>query len=74
MEKEGFMRTIDDLHKDLDVQEVCTDGHLGIKALFSTGIYKDIWVVHTVWVVHSLDIWHGSTNRSKKIVAAGQQK
>ncbi|KAK7158574.1 hypothetical protein R3I94_005029 [Phoxinus phoxinus] len=68
MEKEGFMRTIEALRNDLNVQEVCTDDHLGIKALFSTGIYKDIGVVH------SLDIWHGSKNLSKKIVAAGQQK
>ena len=35
MEKEGFIRTIDALRKDVEVQEVCTDGHLGIKALFS---------------------------------------
>ncbi|XP_056450124.1 uncharacterized protein LOC130385575 [Gadus chalcogrammus] len=68
MEKEGFIRTIDALRKDVEVQEVCTDGHLGIKALFSKGMYKDIGVVHC------LDIWHGSKNLSKKIVAAGQQK
>ncbi|XP_059917338.1 uncharacterized protein LOC132464778 isoform X2 [Gadus macrocephalus] len=68
MEKEGFIRTIDDLRKDVEVQEVCTDGHLGIKALFSKGMYKDIGVVHC------LDIWHGSKNLSKKFVAAGQQK
>ena len=105
MEKEGFIRTIDALRKDVEVQEVCTDRHLGIKALFSKlkcytpipfsescwlhirhsvfsvldwlclqwlhcnvslvgkGMYKDIGVVHC------LDIWHGSKNLSKKIVA-----
>lgn len=35
MEKEGFIRTVETLRKELDVVEFCTDAHMQISALFS---------------------------------------
>ncbi|XP_065103967.1 uncharacterized protein [Paramisgurnus dabryanus] len=68
MEKEGFIRTVEILRKELDVVEFCTDAHMQISALFSTGIYKDCGIRHT------LDMWHGSKSLAKKIQSAGQQR
>ena len=56
MEKEGFICTIDALRKDVEVQEVCTDRHLGIKALFSKlKCYTPIPFSESCW----LHIRHG---------------
>jgi len=35
MEKEGFLRTVDDLCQDLKLAEFCTDANVQISALFS---------------------------------------
>ncbi|XP_063043368.1 uncharacterized protein LOC134437766 [Engraulis encrasicolus] len=68
MEKEGFVRTLETLGEELNVTEVCTDAHSQIAALFNKGLFKDSGIHH------SWDIWHGSKNLNKKLVAAGQQK
>ncbi|XP_038136201.1 uncharacterized protein LOC119780282 [Cyprinodon tularosa] len=68
MEKEGFVRTLETLREELNVTEVCTDAHSQIAALFNKGLFKDSGIHH------SWDIWHGSKNLNKKLVAAGQQK
>ncbi|XP_062379106.1 uncharacterized protein LOC134067711 isoform X2 [Sardina pilchardus] len=68
MEKEGFVRTLETLRQELNVTEVCTDAHSQISALFTKGPFKDSGIHH------SLDIWHGSKNLNKRLVAAGQQK
>ncbi|XP_059917444.1 uncharacterized protein LOC132464840 [Gadus macrocephalus] len=70
MEKEAFIRTFETLHKEIRLQEFCTDAHSQISALFNPtkGRFKDSGVRHT------LDIWHGSKNLGKKIHAAGLRK
>lgn len=35
MEKEAFIQTIDKLKKEMNIEEVCTDAHIQISALFS---------------------------------------
>ena len=42
MEKEAFIRTFETLHKEIRLQEFCTDAHSQISALFSKR--KDIYV------------------------------
>ncbi|XP_013884308.1 uncharacterized protein LOC106532736, partial [Austrofundulus limnaeus] len=70
MEKEGFIRSFDQLKQEVKLAEVCTDAHTQISALFNPvkGKYKESGVLHT------LDMWHGSKNLGKKIQAAGQQR
>ncbi|KAM4736945.1 uncharacterized protein FYW61_004575 isoform 2-T3 [Anableps anableps] len=69
MEREGFIRSFDQLHQEVKLAEVCTDPHSHISALFDPvkGKYKDSGVLHT------LDMWQGSKNLGKKIHAAGQK-
>ncbi|XP_065150413.1 uncharacterized protein [Paramisgurnus dabryanus] len=70
MEKEGFLRTFDDLCRNVTLTEICTDANTQISALFNpkTGLLKD------KGVLHSLDVWHGSKNLSRRLTALGQQK
>ncbi|KAG1973094.1 hypothetical protein F2P79_000684 [Pimephales promelas] len=70
MEKEGFLRTVDDLCQDLKLAEFCTDANVQISALFNpkTGQLKD------KGIHHSLDVWHGSKNLSRRLTTLGQQK
>ncbi|XP_054912742.1 uncharacterized protein LOC129377041 [Poeciliopsis prolifica] len=70
MEREGFIRSFDQIHQEVKLSEVCTDSRSQISALFDPvkGQYKDSGVLHT------LDMWHGSKNLAKKMHAAGQQK
>ncbi|KAL0964150.1 hypothetical protein UPYG_G00319810 [Umbra pygmaea] len=70
MEKVAFVRTFDQLLREVKLTEICTDAHMQISALFNTerGKYKDSGVIH------SLDMWHGAKNLGKKIIAAGQQR
>ncbi|XP_016521480.1 uncharacterized protein LOC103130530 [Poecilia formosa] len=70
MEREGFIRSFEQIHQEVKLTEVCTDSQSQISALFDPvkGKYKDSGVLHT------LDMWHGSKNLAKKMHAAGQQK
>ncbi|XP_043978933.1 uncharacterized protein LOC122834391 isoform X3 [Gambusia affinis] len=70
MEREGFIRSFQQIHQEVKLTEVCTDSQSQISTLFDPvkGKYKDSGVLHT------LDMWHGSKDLAKKMHAAGQQK
>nr|XP_033468401.1 uncharacterized protein LOC117247893 isoform X1 [Epinephelus lanceolatus] len=70
MEKEGFIRAMDQLLSEIPLKEMCTDAHVQIKALVDPkrGRYGDRGVIHT------LDMWHGVKSLAKKLHAAGQVK
>ncbi|KAL0973543.1 hypothetical protein UPYG_G00205820 [Umbra pygmaea] len=69
MEKEAFIRTVDQLLTEVNLKEICTDAHVQISALMNQdrGKYKDTGIRHT------LDMWHGAKGLAKRINAAGQQ-
>ncbi|XP_062581910.1 uncharacterized protein LOC134243692 [Saccostrea cucullata] len=65
MEKACFVKAMDEIQDNLNVEEVVTDAHLQIGALMKNR-FPDI--------KHSHDIWHAAKNLGKKVVAAGQAK
>ena len=66
MELEGFIRCIDQLEKDLEVQMISTDRHVQIKAKMATEKYCHI--------KHQFDPWHIAKGISKKLSQASKQK
>ncbi|CAB4021924.1 Hypothetical predicted protein, partial [Paramuricea clavata] len=63
MERVGFERGLDELlTSTMKIEELVTDGHLGISAMMKNSVkYKDI--------VHQWDVWHGGKNLGKKVIA-----
>ncbi|XP_041834095.1 uncharacterized protein LOC121635100 [Melanotaenia boesemani] len=70
MEKEAFIRTVDQLMAEVKLVEICTDAHSQISAVMDPekGRYKGHGINH------SLDMWHGAKNLAKKIAAAAKIK
>ena len=68
MEKEGFIRCVDDLlNLDVPIKAISTDRHPSIKKLMRTkDEYKEI--------VHQFDPWHVAKNILKKVMAASKKK
>ncbi|CAB4023037.1 Hypothetical predicted protein [Paramuricea clavata] len=68
MERVGFERGLDELlTSTMKIEELVTDGHLGISAMMKNSVkYKDI--------VHQWDVWHGGKNLGKKVIAASKEK
>ncbi|XP_013383831.1 uncharacterized protein LOC106154126 [Lingula anatina] len=66
MEKEGLLRSLRFLReRGINVVEIVTDAHVSIAA----HIRKN-----EPGMKHSWDVWHGTKNLAKKIIAAGQKK
>lgn len=67
MEKEGFVRCVDRLNKNIGVRAVSTDRHIQIKKLMET----DDRFKH---LIHQFDPWHLAKNISKKLVKLAKKK
>ncbi|XP_026177256.1 uncharacterized protein LOC113138747 [Mastacembelus armatus] len=68
METEAFIQTVDKLKGEIKIQEVCTDAHRQISALFSKGKYRESGISY------SWDIWHGVKDLGKRLQVAGRSK
>ena len=69
MEKEGFIRCIDDIQDEfnLPIRVISTDRHASIKKLMRTeDKYKGI--------IHQFDPWHIGKGIFKKIIKASKKK
>ncbi|XP_060551597.1 uncharacterized protein LOC132713139 [Ruditapes philippinarum] len=66
MEKVGFAKAMEEMKaKNIEVEEVVTDAHLGIGAIMKTS-YPDI--------KHSHDIWHAAKSLGKRLLKVAQKK
>lgn len=66
LEKACFVKGLQFLlQNDIQVIEVITDEHLQISALMKKDYPQ---------IKHSYDVWHGTKNLTKKLVAAGQER
>lgn len=66
LEKACFVKGLQFLlQNDIQVIEVITDEHLQISALMKKDYSQ---------IKHSYDVWHGTKNLTKKLVAAGQER
>lgn len=60
MEKLAFEKGMEFLMKQINVEEIVTDGHMQIAALMKNSVkFKD--------VTHQQDIWHGAKNIAKRV-------
>ncbi|XP_070552988.1 uncharacterized protein [Ptychodera flava] len=67
MERLGFERSMDQLQKNIVIDEMVTDAHSQIAAVMKKcDKFKG--------VKHSWDLWHGGKNIHKKVVKASQNK
>ena len=67
MEKEGFVRVMENLQKQITVRAVSTDRHIQIKKLMESDI-------RFANIVHQFDPWHVAKNISKQLVKASKYK
>ena len=67
MEKEGFIRVVENLKKKVNLRAVSTDRHIQIKKLMRTDPrFSEI--------IHQFDPWHVAKNISKQLVKSSKSK
>ena len=67
MEKEGFIRVVENLQNQINVRVVSTDRHIQIKKLMTTNPRFEK-------IIHQFDPWHVAKNISKQLVKASKTK
>ena len=67
MEKEGFIRTVDNLEHNVHIKTISTDRHNQIRKLMATSPKYN-------HISHKFDPWHISKNILKKLVKCSKKK